>query len=71
MDSLGISTAADLRDCPELEHEVLFLALLLEAGDMSESRDQAAPLNPNTLSWCFETGTQPVLSAFTISPHDL
>jgi len=71
MDSLGIPTAADLRDCPELAHEVLFLALLLEAGDRSESKDQAASLNLDNLSSCFETGNQPVLSGFTVSRQDL
>jgi hypothetical protein len=67
MDSLEIPAAADLRDCPELEHEILFLALLLEAGDRLESKDQAASLNLVNLSSCFETGSQHVLSGFTVS----
>jgi hypothetical protein len=71
MDSLEIPAAADLRDCPELEHEILFLALLLEAGDRSESTDQAASLKLDNLASCFETGSQPALSGFTVSPPDL
>jgi hypothetical protein len=71
MDSLGIPTAAELRDCPELEHEVLFLALVLEAGDRSEPKEQAASLNLDNLSPCFKTGSQPALSDFTVSHQEL
>lgn len=70
MNSLGIPAAADLSDHPELEHEILFLTLLLEAGDRLESKDQAVYLNPNSLPWCFEIGS-PVLSASTTSRLDL
>jgi hypothetical protein len=61
MDSVRIPMTADLRDSPELEQELLLLALLLDAASTSASRIEAAPLKTDNLLNSFEMGYRPVL----------
>lgn len=62
MESLGIPVA-EYPDRQGSEQALLFLALMLEAGSVSASTAQAAPIKTDNLSRIAETGPWPAFNS--------